>query len=62
MNKTSDAKIRATAKYNKNNTKIINFRFNLEYDADIIEFLNSKENKSGYLKKLLRDQIKKEES
>lgn len=45
--------------YNRNKTKLITIRLNKEKDKDIIEFLNYMENVNGYIKLLIRDQIKK---
>lgn len=43
--------------YKKDNCKRISFELNSNYDQDIIEFLNSKDNKQGYLKELIRKDI-----
>ena len=45
--------------WEKEHTKIINFRFNFNTDADILEKLNSVGNKQGYIKELIRNDIKK---
>ena len=55
----SEAKIRANAKYDKNNTRPIMFKFNLKTDKDILEKLDSVNNKQGYVKNLIREDIKK---
>ena len=44
--------------YNKENTKRVNFTLNLNYDADIIAYLDTLPNKNGYLKQLIRDDMK----
>lgn len=36
-------------------------RFNLRNDADIIECLNNKKNKTAYIKKLIRDDLKEDQ-
>lgn len=46
------------ARWQKENTKIITVRLNLDGDKDIINKLNEKENKSGYIKDLIRKDIK----
>ena len=57
--KTSDAQIRASAKYNKENIKGLAFQLNINTDRDIIDHLAKKENKTGYIKQLIRDDMKK---
>ena len=51
----------ANIKYQKEKTKIIPIRVMLNTEADIIEKLNSVENKSGYIKNLIRQDIAKEQ-
>lgn len=46
------------ARWQKENTKIIPVRLNLDGDKDIIRKLDEKENKSGYIKDLIRKDIK----
>lgn len=53
MNKQSIASM----KYDKNNTRRICLKFNLKTDADILEKLESVENKQGYIKDLIRKDI-----
>ena len=50
----SKAQVRATAKYDKTNTKGIYLKLNKETDADIIEFLEGVGNVQGYIKDLIR--------
>lgn len=50
----------ANNKYNKEKTKTYAFRCSLNSDEDIIEWLNRRENKAGYIKRLIRDDIQKE--
>ena len=47
--------------YNKANTVVINIRLNKKTDADIITALESVNNKSGFIKWLLRQAIKDSE-
>ena len=54
----SEAHKRASVKYNKENTRQINFRFT-EHDADILERLDAVPNKQGYIKALIRADIGK---
>lgn len=48
--------------YDRENTRRINLKLNLKTDADIIQKLESVENIQGYLKRLIREDIKKEEA
>ena len=56
---TSKAQIRAVAKYDAKNTKQIMLKFNLKTDKDILMKLDSVENKQGYIKDLIREDILK---
>lgn len=57
--KSTDAQIRASAKYNKENIKSLAFQLNITTDRDIIEHLAKKSNKTGYIKELIREDMKK---
>ena len=48
---------RASAKYDKNNTKGLYIKLNLKTDLDIIEYLRGKENVQGYIKSLIRSDM-----
>jgi hypothetical protein len=50
----------ANNKYNKNNTIMYAIRVVMSTERDIIGKLESVANKSGYIKKLIRDDIAKE--
>lgn len=52
---TTNAKARASNKYNKANCKTYCFRFNRKTDADIIEILERQKSKQGYIKSLIRE-------
>lgn len=54
ISKTSKAQIRASNRYNKDNTTTLCIRLNKETDKDIIEALRRVDNKSGYIKDLIR--------
>ena len=54
MNKQSIASM----KYDKINTRKIFLKFNLKTDADILEKLDSVENKQGYIKELIRQDLR----
>ena len=54
------SQVKASTKYNKANTTTLCLRFNLKTDKDIIDALETVENKTGYIKELIRlDYIKK---
>ena len=55
---TSDAKIKANNKFNKANTRMVSLRLNYKTDADIISKLDSVESKMGYIKSLIRKDLK----
>ena len=59
IKKSSDARIRANAKYNKENTKNVVLHLNITTDKDILEHLEHKDNKTGYIKDLIRDDMKR---
>lgn len=52
------SQLKAQAKYDRDNTKQIVLKLNLTSDADILAMLNSQSNKQGYLKKLVRNDIR----
>lgn len=45
--------------YKKKNIKRINLDLNFNTDLDIINYLQTKENKNAYLKALIRQEMKK---
>lgn len=55
--KTSEAQRRATAKYDAENTVQVHLKLNKITDADILERLEQVENKQGYIKELIREEI-----
>lgn len=57
--KATKAQLRATAKYQKENTRLYTLRLNLNTDADIIAKLEQVESMSGYIKKLIRQDIRR---
>ncbi len=61
MAKNSEARIRANAKYDKSNTQRFAIKLNKNTDKEIIDKLNSVDNKQGYIKKLIMDDITKNE-
>ena len=56
--KTSAAQLKAQAKYDKKNTKQIVFKLNMTSDADILEKLNAVDNRQGYIKSLIRQDLR----
>ena len=57
---TTEAQKRATAKYDAANTTQLKIKLNKRTDKDVIDRLNTVENKSSYVKSLIRDDIKKD--
>ena len=57
--KLSDAKRRTNMDYDKHNTKLVGMKLNRKTDADILAFLEQKENIQGYLKELIRKDMAK---
>ena len=55
----SEAKKKTNMDYDRKNTKLIGMKLNRNTDADILEFLATKENIQGYLKQLIREDMKK---
>ena len=53
------AQIRATAKYDKENTTRYNLKFNNKTDKDILEYLSSVPNRQGLIKQLIREHMAK---
>ena len=54
----TEAQIRASAKYDKNNTRSILLKLNTTTDADILAKLDETSNRQGYVKDLVRADIK----
>ena len=48
-------------RYDARNRKILAFKLNINTDADIFAWFEKQENKQGAFKKLVRDQIQKEQ-
>lgn len=51
--------IQAVAKYNRKNTRSKLLTFNIKNDADILSHLDSVGNATGYIKNLIRKDLKK---
>ena len=54
----SEAKKSANARYDKANTKQIILKLNVNTDSDILAWLDRQENKQGYIKSLIRKDMK----
>lgn len=54
---TREARRRAEKKYQAANTKLLQIRLNFRTDQDILDKLSEEESMSGYVKKLIRDDI-----
>lgn len=50
----------ASMKYDAKNTKDVRIKLNLNTDADILEWLEKQPNKQGYIKALIRADMKKD--
>ena len=57
----TEAQLRAQAKYDKYNTRAVLFKLNLTTDADILARLDAVENRQGYIKALIRKDMRGEE-
>jgi hypothetical protein len=56
---SSEAKKKAVRKYDDKMTRQIKMKLNVGTDADILDKLDSVPNKQGYIKNLIRDDLKK---
>lgn len=53
----SEAQRRAVAKYDEANTVSYTIKLNKTTDSDIINLIDSQDNKQGYIKNVLRNEI-----
>lgn len=53
----SESQKRASSKYDKKNTRQITFKFNLTTDKDILDKLDRVDNRQGYVKALIRQDM-----
>ena len=53
----TEAQKKATAKYDKNNTRIYSLKLNTNTDKEIIEVLDNTGNVQGFIKGLIREYI-----
>ena len=59
MSKLTEAQIRAIKKYEAKNCVRLSMKLNKVTDADILERLEEVESKQGYVKDLIREDIRK---
>lgn len=59
--KTSEAQRRASRKYEKENMKLYSFRLSKNVDGDMIEYLDSVDNRTGTIKAAIREKMEREE-
>lgn len=57
----SDAQRKANAKYEREKTRSIKIKLTISTDADILAKLDAVGNKQGYIKKLIRDDLKRDD-
>ena len=55
----TEAQLKAGYKYDKANTRQIHLKLNRRTDEDVLEKLDSVPNKQGYIKQLIRADLKK---
>lgn len=55
----SESQKRAVARYDAKNTKQVMLKLNLKTDADILGWLKQTDNVQGYIKELIREDMKK---
>lgn len=53
----TEARKRASKKYDAANTKTYSLKLNVNTDADIINMLSASENVQGYIKRLLKNEL-----
>lgn len=56
--KISEAEYKAAKKYQKEKCRTITMQLNKTLDEDILVWLDSQNNKQGYLKQLIRDDMR----
>lgn len=54
----SPAQVKATTKYIREKTRRYVVQCNRQYDADVIDWLESKPNVAGYIKELIREDMR----
>lgn len=59
MRMATEAQIRAQKKYDAENTRQVHLKLNRRTDGDVLEKLDSVPSKQGYIKELIRADLKK---
>lgn len=59
---TTEAQLKAQARYDKENTKQITLKLNLKTDADILDWLAKQKNTQGYIKELVRADMRQHQT
>lgn len=54
MKKSTEAQLKASRKYDQQNTRLIQLKLNKKTDADILDFLDGLDNRQGFIKELIR--------
>ena len=57
----TEAQRKAQAKYDAENTRQVHIKLNLRTDKDVLEKLDEVQSKQGYIKRLIRDDLRKAE-
>ena len=55
-------KLTPQERYDRNHIRRITLKLNITHDADILSWLDSQTNKQGAFKRLVREQIEREQS
>jgi hypothetical protein len=61
MDMATDAQIKAQAKYDAENTRQVHLKLNRNTDKDVLDKLDEVPSKQGYIKRLIREDLAKEE-
>lgn len=56
---TSESQKRASTRYQAKNTKLVPLRFNVHTEADLLDWLEKQTTKAGYIKRLIREDMKR---
>ena len=58
---TTEAQRKAQRRYDARNTRQVHIKLNLRTDKDVLEKLDEVQSKQGYIKRLIREDLAKEE-
>ena len=59
MDMATEAQLRAQRRYDAKNTRQVHIKLNLRTDEDVLDKLDSVPSKQGYIKQLIRADLKK---